>query len=173
MINEKIRMNKYAGRIHSLLGGLGVQVVYDEDEDLVYAFSESPFGNVYCIYTLEGGVMSSYAIYEYAVADSSMPEVLSCLEDLNQISEAGCFYIDDPRSCVAYGLHYPISQGDNTDSFTHFIMHWYGRYNQCRPILYMLTAGKLTEEDSLPVCIDNNEQPEHAEYFKNKQSNTV
>ncbi|MFV0420218.1 MAG: hypothetical protein ACK5KT_16015 [Dysgonomonas sp.] len=88
-------MERYAKRIIRNLQNQIIKGTYNPQEGLVYGLSDSPFGDIYCIYRLEKDILTCFTLFEPEVSDKVEREVLAYLEGLNKEPGGGCFYIDN------------------------------------------------------------------------------
>lgn len=142
-------MKKYVKQISHILRNEGIENTFNSDEDTIYSLSESPFGDVYCIYVLKKGVISCFALYEHRVSPVSTDLVLSYLDKFNKLPGGGHFYIDITLSCVTYCVDYEISRGIESSAFEKFCLRGYELYNQYRQILYLLITNPIEQEAKL------------------------
>lgn len=63
-------IKEYAQQIQKALLPLGVCACLNKKENQVYSLSESPFGDIYCLYKQESECISSFAFFQ--------PEVNPC-----------------------------------------------------------------------------------------------
>ncbi len=69
-------MERYAKRIIRNLQNQIIKGTYNPQEGLVYGLSDSPFGDIYCIYRLEKDILTCFTLFEPEVSDKVEREVL-------------------------------------------------------------------------------------------------
>ena len=57
-------MEQYAEQILKNLQSLAIKGTYSLEESLVYGFSESYFGDIYCVYCLEKDILTCFALFQ-------------------------------------------------------------------------------------------------------------
>ncbi|GEM_PF-6377978 len=149
MLEYKIKhielMEQYAEQILKNLQSLAIRGTYSRKESLVYGFSESYFGDIYCLYRLEKEIQTCFALFQPKVSKQTKNIILSYLEGVNKEAEGGYFYIDSTLSRITFAVDYDISKGTNTLVFDRFCTFWYDRFKNHRQILYWTITGNLTK----------------------------
>ena len=139
-------MKKYASQVTQILSKAGIHVIYDKNRDLAYSLSESPFGDVYCVYTLEDGIISCFALYQPEVSPAVKEKVITYLDELNKQPGGGYFYIDLNLSRIVYCVDYQISWGIYSPVFETFCTRWFDLMKRYRQILYWLITGRIAKD---------------------------
>lgn len=138
-------MERYAEQILKNLQSLEIKGTYSLRESQIYGFSESHFGDIYCVYCLEKDILTCFALFEPKVSDKTENIILSYLEGLNKEAGGGYFYIDSILSRITFAVDYDISKGTGNLAFDTFCTFWYNRFKNHKQILYWTITGNLTK----------------------------
>lgn len=144
-------MERYAKRIIRNLQNQIIKGTYNPQEGLVYGLSDSPFGDIYCIYRLEKDILTCFTLFEPEVSDKVEREVLAYLEGLNKEPGGGCFYIDNILSRIIFAVDYEISRETDTPSFDSFCTLGFYRFKKDRQILYWMLTGKMAKNPDVKL----------------------
>lgn len=137
-------MQWYAKHIKRALHSQGIEAVCNRTEGLVYGLSESPFGDVYCIYRMEKDILTCFALFQPEVLPEVEKTVLTYLAELNNELGSGYFYIDNILSRVTLAVDYEVARGIDTPAFDTFCSLWFYRFRTHRQMLYWTITGHLT-----------------------------
>lgn len=138
-------MEQYAKQILKNLQSLAIKGTYSLEESLVYGFSESYFGDIYCVYCLEKDILTCFALFQSKVSKKTEDIILGDLEGLNKEVGGGYFYIDSILSRITFAVDYDISKGTDTLAFDRFCTFWYDHFKNHRQILFWTITGNLTK----------------------------
>lgn len=144
-------MERYAKRIIRNLQNQIIKGTYNPQEGLVYGLSDSPFGDIYCIYRLEKDILTCFTLFEPEVPDKAERGVLAYLEGLNKEPGGGCFYIDNILSRIIFAVDYEISKETDTPSFDSFCTLGFYRFKKDRQILYWMLTGKMAKNPDVKL----------------------
>ena len=97
-------MEQYAKQILKNLQSLAIKGTYSLEESLVYGFSESYFGDIYCVYCLEKDILTCFALFQSKVSKKTEDIILGDLEGLNKEVGGGYFYIDSILSRITFAV---------------------------------------------------------------------